>query len=189
MDRWIHIFHIHEIAWASHMALVVKNPPANAGYWHKRCGFDPCVGKIPWRRAWQPIPIFLPGESHGQRSLASYSPRVTKSRHDWASRRRRIKEFIGFLLYVLRKFESVSNSKVFPKPAPTWEPWVLSWLFCFCPRASPEKPFCALSGLFLQRRPLSQGQVHSGKLESLNCVICGQTDQPGEQLFPLSFLS
>ena len=32
------------------------------------------VGKIPWRRAWQPIPVFLPGKSHGQRSLAGYSP-------------------------------------------------------------------------------------------------------------------
>ena len=36
--------------------------------------FDPWVGNIPWRRAWQPIPVFLPGESQGQRSLASYSP-------------------------------------------------------------------------------------------------------------------
>jgi len=35
---------------------------------------DPWVGKIPWRRAWQPTPIFLPGEFHGQRSLAGYSP-------------------------------------------------------------------------------------------------------------------
>ena len=35
---------------------------------------DPCVRKIPWRRAWQPTPVFLPGESHGQRSLAGYSP-------------------------------------------------------------------------------------------------------------------
>ena len=40
----------------------------------KRCGFDPWVGKIPWKKAWQPIPVFLPGESHGQRSLAGYSP-------------------------------------------------------------------------------------------------------------------
>ena len=37
-------------------------------------GFDPWVGKIPWRRAWKPTPVFLPGESHGQRSLAGYSP-------------------------------------------------------------------------------------------------------------------
>ena len=35
---------------------------------------DPWAGKIPWRRACQPIPVFLPGESHGQRSLAGYSP-------------------------------------------------------------------------------------------------------------------
>ena len=41
---------------------------------HKRCKFDPCIGKIPWRRAWQPTPIFLPEESHGQKSLSSYSP-------------------------------------------------------------------------------------------------------------------
>ena len=39
-----------------------------------RCGFDPWVGKILWRKAQQPIPIFLPGESHGQRSLEVYSP-------------------------------------------------------------------------------------------------------------------
>ena len=36
--------------------------------------FDPWVGKIPWRKEWQPTPVFLPGESHGQRSLAGYSP-------------------------------------------------------------------------------------------------------------------
>ena len=35
----------------------------------KRCGFDPWVGKTPWRRKWQPTPVFLPGNSHGQRSL------------------------------------------------------------------------------------------------------------------------
>ena len=40
---------------------------------HKRRGFDPSVGKIPWRRAWQRTPVFLPGESHGQRSLAGHS--------------------------------------------------------------------------------------------------------------------
>ena len=41
---------------------------------HKRRGFDPWVGKIPWRRELQPTPVFLPGESHGQRSLVGYSP-------------------------------------------------------------------------------------------------------------------
>ena len=38
------------------------------------CGFHPWIGKILWRRKWQPTPVFLPGKSHGQRSLAGYSP-------------------------------------------------------------------------------------------------------------------
>ena len=46
---------------------------------HKRCGFDPWVGKIPWRRAWQCTPVFLPRESPEQRSLVGYSPWVPKS--------------------------------------------------------------------------------------------------------------
>ena len=40
-----------------------------------RPGFDPWVEKIHWRRKWQPTPEFLPGESHGRRSLVGYSPR------------------------------------------------------------------------------------------------------------------
>ena len=40
----------------------------------KRCGLDPWVGRIPWRRKWQPTPVFLLGKSHAQRSLADYSP-------------------------------------------------------------------------------------------------------------------
>ena len=40
----------------------------------RRPGFDPWVGKIPWRRKWQLTSVFLPGESHEQRSLADYSP-------------------------------------------------------------------------------------------------------------------
>ena len=41
---------------------------------YKRRGFDPWVGKIAWRRKWQPTPVFLPGKSHGQRILEGYSP-------------------------------------------------------------------------------------------------------------------
>ena len=53
----------------------------------KRCRFDPWVKKIPWRKAQQPTPVFLPEESHGQRSLAGYSPWVAKSwtRLKWLS--------------------------------------------------------------------------------------------------------
>ena len=41
---------------------------------HKRREFDPWVRKIPWRRKWQLTPVFLPGESHGLRSLEGYAP-------------------------------------------------------------------------------------------------------------------
>jgi len=51
---------------------VAKNPLASAE--DKRESGSLWVGKIPWRREWQPTPVFLPGESHGQRSLAGYSP-------------------------------------------------------------------------------------------------------------------
>jgi len=48
--------------WDSQVALGVKNPPANAGDLGDR-ELDPWVRKIPWRRAWQLTPVFLPGES------------------------------------------------------------------------------------------------------------------------------
>ena len=57
---------------ASQVTLEVKNPPANAG--DMRCTFDPWLGTIPLRRAWQLTPVFLPGESHGHRSLVGFSP-------------------------------------------------------------------------------------------------------------------
>ena len=58
---------------ASQVVLVVKNPSANVGE-KKRCRFYPWVGKIPCKRVSQPIPVFLPREPHGQRSLVGYTP-------------------------------------------------------------------------------------------------------------------
>ena len=60
-----------------------KESTCNAG-WCRRSEFDPWVRKIPWRRAWQPTPVFLPGKSDGLRSLEGYSPRGCKRvGHDW----------------------------------------------------------------------------------------------------------
>ena len=56
------------IIWASQAALVVRNPPANAGD-ARDTGLIPRIGTIPWRRKWQSTPGLLPGKSHGQRSL------------------------------------------------------------------------------------------------------------------------
>ena len=52
---------------------------------HKRRRFDPWVRKIPWRRKWQPTPVFLPGESHGQRNLAGCCPWGHRVRYDDSS--------------------------------------------------------------------------------------------------------
>ena len=56
--------------WASLVAQRVKSLACNAG----DLGSIPWVRKSPWRREWQPTPVFLPGESHGQSSLVGYSP-------------------------------------------------------------------------------------------------------------------
>ena len=65
---------------------VVKNPPASAGDTRDPVSI-PWVGKI-WRREWQPIPVFLPGKSHGQRSLAGSIESMGSQRvgHDWAQK-------------------------------------------------------------------------------------------------------
>ena len=61
----------HHIGRGSQVALVIKNLPAKAGDIREAV-------LIHWRRARQPIPVFLPGESHGQRNLEGYSPKDHK---------------------------------------------------------------------------------------------------------------
>ena len=55
---------------------------------------DPRVGKILWRRKWQPIPVFLPGESHGQRSLVGYIV------HGVAKSQTRLSDEDAYILYI-----------------------------------------------------------------------------------------
>ena len=83
---------------------MVKNPPVR---WRR--GFNPWVGKIPWRRKWQPTPVFLPGRSHGQRSLVGYSPWSCKEvRYDWMTKQQ-AKKWILTLNTSQRKFISLLN--------------------------------------------------------------------------------
>ena len=77
--------------------------------------FDPWVGKIPWRRAWQSTPVFLPGESHEERSLAGYSPQdhkeLEKTRlSDLAQMYRSIPSFPSSLPPPLSEPSSPSNN-------------------------------------------------------------------------------
>ena len=86
-------FYVYKWGWeafsvsVSHLVFSLKLKRSHLPWWLRvssvclqcgRPGFDPWVGKIPWRRKWQPTPVFLPGESHGWRSLVGYSPRGCK---------------------------------------------------------------------------------------------------------------
>ena len=74
---------------------VVKNPPTNAG----DRGLIPRLGRSPWWRKWQPTPVFLPGKSHGQRSLAGYSLWSPKRvGHDLAAKQQRAPSAVVALL-------------------------------------------------------------------------------------------
>ena len=61
-------------------------------------GFSPWVGKVSWRRRWPPTPVFLPGESDGQKSLESYSP--------WGCKESDMSEQLSFSLLPYYKIES-----------------------------------------------------------------------------------
>ena len=64
--------------------------------------FNPWIAKMPWRRKWQPTPVFLPGKSHGQKSLAGYSPWGRKGvGHDLVTKQQHINEKI-LLICMLR---------------------------------------------------------------------------------------
>ena len=70
-----------EEGWASQVAQMVKNPPAMQETWV--CSW---VGKMLWRRAWQPTPVLLPAEPHGQRRLVGYSRWCHRAGHDWVTK-------------------------------------------------------------------------------------------------------
>ena len=99
---------------------MIKNPPAIAG----DAGLIPDLGKIPWRRKWQPIPVFLPGQSHGQRSLVGYCPRGLRESDttEWlnssiSNRFSMYTIFIGFL-YILLMYHFLRD--IFPFSPPVF---------------------------------------------------------------------
>ena len=115
---------------AFQVALMVKNPPVNAG--DMRYGFNPWVGKIRWRRKWQPTPVFLPGKSHGQRSLVGYSP--------WGHKESFCHLLILFIIsFAVQRHLSLIGSHLFISVFIFISPWILVptffsivWLRCVC---------------------------------------------------------
>ena len=99
-------FHLSDGSWYS-----VGLPGGTSGkefsYQCRRCqrhGFDSWVGKIPWRRKWHPTPVFLPGESHGQRSLADCCP--------WGHRESDTTEHLSMMIlsiFLFSLFDTIVN--------------------------------------------------------------------------------
>ena len=87
----------------------------------KRRRFDPGVGKIPWRRKWQPTPVFLSGKSHGQRSMGGCSPWGYKRvGHDLATKQTHmtIKQLPLNSLVYMSSFEWPADTSKDPNPIP-----------------------------------------------------------------------
>ena len=78
----------------------------------ERLGFNPWVGIISWRRKWQHTPVFLPGKSHGWRSLADYSP--------WDHKELDTTEWLHFLFFTEASTSKNTNHKWWSARGPVW---------------------------------------------------------------------
>ena len=85
----------------------------------RRYGFNPWVRKIPWRRKWQPTPVFLPGESHGQGSLVGYSPQGHKRvGHDLVTKQQLVystRKHMDFFFSLCCSFKKCFSYFFYPK--------------------------------------------------------------------------
>ena len=97
-----HMYHAFDfIQGQAHVAMQVNARPRVSA--DKESSFNPQVGKIPWRRKWQHIPVFFPGKSHRQRNLAVYS--------SWSLKESDTTEQLHFSL--LQAYAIFSDSKEF----------------------------------------------------------------------------
>ena len=82
----------------------------------RRCGFDPWVDKIPWKRKWQLSPAFLPGKFRGPRSLAGYSPWGCKDLDstEWLSKHTHLSSIASFLFISTLAYFSFYTNEFFP---------------------------------------------------------------------------
>ena len=104
-----------------------KESTCNSGHSARDVGFDPWVGKIPWRKAWQPTSVFL----LGQRTLVGYCPRVAKSQ-TWLKRQHKIQCDLIFLFILLEySWELDHKEGTVPK---NW------WLHTVVLEKAPETP-------------------------------------------------
>ena len=159
------------------VALVVKKPPANDDMRHE---FNPWVGKISWSRKWQPIPVFLPGKFHGQKSLVGYSPWGHKDLDttEWASKAE--KKRGGGVNIQNPEATEFGKSHYYVRGIYQWERiWKKQQQqHCICPSPSPSKRQLGADGRFGLRTIHFCNSMLIGtelvQLESGNSlIVCG----------------
>ena len=113
--------------WTIHMYTYIGLPRWLSGKesscQRRRHRFDPWVGKIPWRRKWQPTPVFLPGKSHGQRNLEGYSP--------WCCKESDMTEWLSMHAYIYPLFLGFPSS-LGDHRAPSRVPWAIQCCAMLC---------------------------------------------------------
>ena len=83
----------------------------------RRCGFNPWVRKMPWRKKWQPTPVFLPRKPHGEKNLAGYSPwdhKESDTTYQLSTHLHNVFAFLSYWMSTLLKhwgFPGASDSK------------------------------------------------------------------------------
>ena len=143
----------------------------------KRYRLDPWVGKIPWKRKWQPTAVFLSGKPYGGRSLAGYTPWGHRVRHDWAHMHTHptLNWFRILDLWVIAENQKMSGSGSDMRP--------VSLLLCTCERAGLHQcfPGCGmrqvneifLDGLALTWKNVDSQSRHAPRLgfQNMGCFI------------------
>ena len=139
---------------------------------HQRLGFDPWVGNISWRREWQPTPVFLPGKSRGQRSLAGYSP--------WGLKESDMTEYLSTKTFIVSGNGEVGVNLIYN---PVWGlltwrnfqvegGWALSWDPCK-ENLHPQIPSFSISG----KKKTSSGAGTPSRFAQWGSQFCLHTDE------------
>ena len=153
--RWPQPSTLH-VSSRKHNATKLRGFPSGAGgeepacqcRRHKRHGFYPWIRKIPWRRKWHPTPVFFPGESHGQRSLAGYSPWSLAGYSPWGRKESDMTEQLSMHTCQIEKctlsqLTLLSHYQKFPltRLQSSISPCPSQPLFCSPAFTSPQFPF------------------------------------------------
>ena len=128
-DSWRHLSLLPGFPGTSLVAQLVKKIHVQG----RICGFNPWVKKIPWQRKWWPIPVFLPGKSHRQRSLVDYSPWGCKS-WTWSSSYTTATHQAGGVLF--SSFLYLNADATIALEVQVWGYWLLSCWASFFPPLS-----------------------------------------------------